>query len=220
MVRLLLSIFGGLAVTFALLVFMASLIAFSKTKVDTTKTAPVEFNIVKPEAELKAKERRVPRKPEPPKEPPPPQAERVKQSDVRPVATIQDLKVDTSKLGLGGDGPSLGGVMGGAGVAAAQDSGAFGGDSEAIPVATLQPRYPTEASRDGIEGSVCFKFTIQPDGSVADLEIYDSKPRRVFDTEARRAILKWKFRPAMDNGKPVAAPGKKYCMDFKLDQSE
>lgn len=218
MVRLLLSIFGGLAVTFALLVFMASLIAFSKTRIDMAKSAPVEFNIVKPEAELKAKERRVPRKPEPPKEPPPPQAERVKQNEVRPVATIQDLKVDTSKLGLGGDGPNLGGVMGGAGVATQE--GGLGGDSEAIPVATLQPRYPTEASRDGIEGSVCFKFTIQPDGSVADLEIYDSKPRRVFDTEARRAILKWKFRPAMDNGKPVAAPGKKYCMDFKLDKSE
>lgn len=210
--RLLLGIVGGAVVAFVLLLVMAGLVAMGDVGVQDSERVVIDFAVIKPESELKEKERRVPRKPEPPKTPPPPTAERVQQKE-KPVAQMVDLKLDTSQLGLG-DGMALGGVVGGVSL---MTTG--GGDGMAIPIATLAARYPVEAQRDGIQGFVCFTFTIQPDGSVGDLDIYDSKPRRVFDQEARRAILKWKFRAAVVDGKPVAQPGAKYCMDFKLDES-
>ncbi|NQD38737.1 energy transducer TonB [Permianibacter sp. IMCC34836] len=214
--RLLLGLFGGAVVAFALLLMMAGLVTFGESTIDQSQRVVVEFGVVKSESEIKEKERRVPRKPEAPKTPPPPSAERM-QSSEKPVATMVDLKLDTSALGAG-DGPALGGVVGGAVNLLTGTGGVGAGDGMAIPIATLAPRYPTEAARDGVQGYVCFKFTIQPDGSVGDLDVYDAKPRRVFDQEARRAIQKWKFRPAIVDGKPVAQPGAKYCMDFKLDE--
>ncbi len=215
--RLLLGIFGGAVIAFVLLLMMSGLVTFGEAKLDNSQRVVVEFAQARTESDIKEKERRVPRKPEPPKTPPPPTAERV-QSNEKPVATMVDLKIDTSQLGAGG-GPALGGVVGGAVNLLTGTGGGVVGDGMAIPIATLAPRYPTEAARDGIQGYVCFKFTIQPDGSIGDLEVYDAKPRRVFDQEARRAIQKWKFRPAMVDGKPVAQPGAKYCMDFKLDEA-
>ncbi len=216
MSRLLLGVVGGVVVAFVLLMLMAGLVTFGETTMDQSEKVVIEFSVTKSEADVKEKERRVPRKPEPPKTPPPPSAERV-QSNEKPVATMVDLKLDTSQLGTG-DGPALGGVVGGA-VNLMTGGGVGTGDGMAIPIATLAPRYPTEAARDGITGFVCFRFTIQPDGSVGDLDIYDAKPRRVFDQEARRAIQKWKFRPAIVDGKPTAQPGAKYCLDFKLDEN-
>lgn len=213
--RLLLGLFGGAVIAFALLLMMSGLVSFGESAVEQSQRVVVEFGVVKSESDVKEKERRVPRKPEPPKNPPPPSAERV-QSNEKPVATMVDLKLDTSQLGAG-EGPALGGVVGGA-VNFTGGGGVGAGDGMAIPIATLAPRYPTEAARDNVQGYVCFKFTIQPDGSVGDLDVYDSKPRRVFDQEARRAIQKWKFRPAIVDGKPVPQPGAKYCLDFKLDQ--
>ena len=48
------------------------------------------------------------------------------------------------------------------------------------------------------------EFTIEADGSVADPKIIDSNPRRMFDRNAIRAIYKWKFKPRIIDGKPVA----------------
>ena len=214
--RLLIGLAGGVVIAIVLLLLMSSLVTFGESKVDNSEKVIIEFAVTKSESDIKEKERRVPRKPEPPKTPPPPSAERV-QSNEKPVATMVDLKLDTSQLGTG-EGPALGGVVGGA-VNLMTGGGVGTGDGMAIPIATLAPRYPTEAARDGITGFVCFRLTIQPDGSVGDLDIYDAKPRRVFDQEARRAIQKWKFRPAVVDGKPTAQPGAKYCLDFKLDES-
>lgn len=215
--RLLIGIFGGAVIAFCLMLMMAGLVTFGEATMDQSQRVVVEFASARSESDVKEKERRVPRKPEPPKNPPPPSAERV-QSNEKPVATMVDLKIDTSQLGTGG-GPALGGVVGGVSLLTGTGGGVAAGDGMAIPIATLAPRYPTEAARDGVQGFVCFKFTIQPDGSVGDLEVYDAKPRRVFDQEARRAIQKWKFRPAIVDGKPIAQPGAKYCMDFKLDEA-
>lgn len=216
MSRLLLGIVGGAVIAFGLLLMMAGLVTFGESKVDQSEKVVIEFAVTKSESDIKEKERRVPRKPEPPKTPPPPTAERV-QSNEKPVATMVDLKLDTSQLGAG-DGPALGGVVGGAVNLLGGGAGVSAGDGMAIPIATLQPRYPVEAQRDGIEGSVCFRFTVQADGTPGDLEVTESKPRRVFDQEARRAIQKWKFRPQIVDGKPVPQPGMKYCLDFNLNE--
>ena len=81
----------------------------------------------------------------------------------------------------------------------------------------IPPRYPAAAARDGVEGHVCFLFTVMSDGSVADLRIYESEPEGVFDAEATRALSRWKFKPLVVNGIAVDKPDQKYCLDFKLE---
>ncbi|MEN8718672.1 MAG: energy transducer TonB, partial [Oceanococcaceae bacterium] len=70
-------------------------------------------------------------------------------------------------------------------------------------------------ARDRIEGWVKLEFTINPDGTVSDPRVVEAQPRRVFDSEARRAILKWKFKPRVVDGKPVAHRATQ-TIEFKL----
>jgi len=97
-------------------------------------------------------------------------------------------------------------------------SGAMMRDGEAVPVVRINPRYPPAAARDGVEGWVMLRFTIDKTGGVTDVEVIDSNPRRVFDQEARRALLRWKYNPKMVDGKPVEQPGQTVQLDFSLDQ--
>lgn len=61
------------------------------------------------------------------------------------------------------------------------------------------PQYPSEAAARQIEGYVTLGFKIQPDGSVTDLRIIESKPPQVFDQAARRAVSRWNFGPALED---------------------
>jgi len=92
------------------------------------------------------------------------------------------------------------------------------GDMQATPQFRVDPTYPPEASRDGIEGWVKLGFTINASGAVSDITVLDSKPKRVFDRAARRALKKWKYKPKLDGGKPVSQSGMVVVLDFKLEQ--
>ena len=54
-----------------------------------------------------------------------------------------------------------------------------------------------------------------PDGSVSSPKVIDSKPPRVFDSSALRAIKKWKFKPKVVNGVAVEQAGSQ-IIEFKL----
>ena len=54
-------------------------------------------------------------------------------------------------------------------------------------------------------------------GSVRDPQVIDSKPPRVFDREAIRAILRWKFKPRVIDGTAVSRRAVQ-TIDFNLDQ--
>ncbi len=68
----------------------------------------------------------------------------------------------------------------------------------------LAPQYPPEALLRGIEGEVVVEFTVAETGTVEDLRIIAAKPPRLFNREVINAVRRWQFRPAMENGKPVA----------------
>ena len=73
-----------------------------------------------------------------------------------------------------------------------------------IPIVTSKPRYPLRAQSRNIEGWVVVEFTITPTGSVIDAKVTDAKPEGTFDRAALNAIVKWKFKPKIENGRPVA----------------
>jgi TonB family protein len=63
------------------------------------------------------------------------------------------------------------------------------------------PKYPKDAKKAGISGTVVLKAMIAKDGSVNNLE-YVSGPKELTDA-AIKAVKKWKYQPMLINGKPV-----------------
>jgi protein TonB len=90
-------------------------------------------------------------------------------------------------------------------------------EGDIVPVVVIRPMYPREAAMSGIEGWVKVEFTITETGTVENPEVIDSDPPRVFNREAIRAILKWKFKPRVVDGVAVERRANQ-VIDFTLDQ--
>jgi len=103
----------------------------------------------------------------------------------------------------------------------------FGGDinntinrptGDATPIVRINPKYPTTAARDGVEGWVQLSFSISPTGEVIDPVVINAEPKRTFDREAIRAIKRWKYRPKVIEGVAQLQTGQTVQLDFKLQQ--
>ncbi|MDH3702497.1 MAG: energy transducer TonB [Alphaproteobacteria bacterium] len=68
-----------------------------------------------------------------------------------------------------------------------------------------KPPYPFVARRRGQEGQVLLNVNVLPDGTAGRVEIARSSGFRSLDEAARHAVALWRFRPARQNGTPVAA---------------
>lgn len=55
------------------------------------------------------------------------------------------------------------------------------------------PRYPLPALRGKVEGQAEVAFTIQPDGSVRNVQLVSSSPAGVFDDSAVAVASRWRF---------------------------
>ncbi|HWS77062.1 MAG TPA: TonB family protein, partial [Thermomonas sp.] len=64
-------------------------------------------------------------------------------------------------------------------------------DSDAVPVSRPAPRYPPEALRRNIGGSVRVQATVAPDGSVERLELAQGSGNRDLDRAALEAVRRW-----------------------------
>lgn len=92
-------------------------------------------------------------------------------------------------------------------------------DGDATPIVRIEPRYPVQAARDGLQGWVKLRFSIMEDGSVDDVEVIEAEPRRVFDREAIRALRRWKYSPKVVDGKTMKQTGQQVQLDFTLDMA-
>jgi protein TonB len=71
------------------------------------------------------------------------------------------------------------------------------------PVAgNAPPEFPEEARAAGVEGEVYLKIVINEDGSVGDVEV--KKGEEPFVSAAVAAVKRWKYTPALVDGKPTA----------------
>lgn len=87
---------------------------------------------------------------------------------------------------------------------------------EARLLSRVDPEYPREAMRSRQQGWVEVEFTIGRDGTVSDAQVVASRPSRVFDRAATRAIESWRFEPRQENGAAVASRLRQR-FDFRLD---
>jgi TonB family protein len=68
----------------------------------------------------------------------------------------------------------------------------------------VEPKYPTSALKDGIEGKVFVKVLVGEQGNVQKAVVVKGS-REDFNNAAIEASKGWKFKPAMIKGKPAAA---------------
>ena len=73
----------------------------------------------------------------------------------------------------------------------------------------VDPTFPPQAIRQGIQGKVVAWVHVAPNGSVTQVEIKQSS-NRIFDREVIRAMSQWKFNP-----EPVGFIGE-YEINFSL----
>lgn len=161
----------------------------------------VDFIRLKKDTSLKEKSRAIPDKPEPPKKPPPPDMP-TPELQAPPQAPNLDIEFPDIAIPTDFKGAFLG----------PQNQG---GNSQVIPLVRINPQYPRNELLAGVEGWVKVRFTVEPDGSVSSPRVVESKPPRVFDSSALRAIKKWKFKPKVVNGIAVSQDGTQ-IIEFKL----
>lgn len=180
-------------------------------KVDS-ENAYLNFVRVKPNDKLaETKDRRLPDEPPPPQEPPKTPNVDVQQDSVQTNTPQLAMNLPSLDIPLsGGDGPFLGSPG-----AAASSAAMF--DADVIPVVQIPPTYPRRAKQAGIEGYVKLAVTIRPDGTVSDARVIEAKPKRLFDQSALQAIRRWKFRPKVVDGQPVAQKAEQ-TIQFKLEK--
>jgi protein TonB len=155
------------------------------------------------------KKRTLPKQPELPQKPPRPQKPKITKSQPpAPALAMASPKPTVNKLFGGPFAGTVGNMNADAGVS---------GDGEVMPLVRVAPRYPRKAAMKGIEGWVKVEFTILEDGTVSDAKVVDAQPRRIFNREAVRAVLRWKFKPQTVDGKQVRRQATQ-TISFKLDK--
>jgi protein TonB len=208
LVRITIAALVAVVVTFGLFLFMYGLIsAGGERRGELEAIAGIHFGKVEIPDEIQTRSRRKPPKPPPPKEPPPPPKMQVSKMDQQ----VQNLpQMDLPNLDVplvGGEGMFIGNFQ-------QVDQNAEG---DIIPVVVIRPMYPREAAISGTEGWVKVEFTITETGTVKDPRVIDSSPPRIFNREAIRAILKWKFKPRVVDGVAVERRATQ-VIDFTLDE--
>lgn len=117
--------------------------------------------------------------------------------------------------------PSLTGLAAGAAAPSAPAPSEAGGqpggpESEVMPLNDVSPEYPRYALQRGIEGHVKLAFTINRAGAVENLRVIEASPQNVFEREARRAAVRWRFAPRTEGGLAVAREAVK-TLYFRLE---
>ena len=199
----------AVGVTFGLFLFMYTLISSGGgNRAELDAISGIHFGPIEIPDEIMTKSRRKPKKPPPPKEPPPPPRMQISKMDQQvqnmPRMDIPDLKVPM----VGGTGMFIGNFQ-------QVDKNAEG---DIVPVVVIRPMYPRDAAISGTEGWVKIEFTITEVGTVKNPRVIDAKPARIFNREAIRAILKWKFKPRVVEGIAVERRATQ-IIDFTLDES-
>ena len=107
----------------------------------------------------------------------------------------------------------------------AANTGESAAGSDTLPQASIDnasrmsnpPIYPVDVQKRGVTGMVVMIVDVAVDGSVSAAKIDRSAGDQRLDASALEAVKKWKFRPAMKNGKPVVSQAR-VPVDFRIEE--
>ena len=162
--------------------------------------------------------RKPPAKPPPPRAVPPPPNQEAPQAPEEPPPLLTGLSFEATTeagsfaapVGNTSHGAMRGPVANPAEVKPYKGGGGRGthvapGEVDVAPVvlSELKPPYPEAARRAGVEGDVRLRLWLDEKGNVERAEL-QKKVGYGLDEAAQEAIMRFKFKPAMKGGKPVA----------------
>lgn len=90
-------------------------------------------------------------------------------------------------------------------------------DGEFLPLVKIIPLYPRRARSIGIEGWVIVGFTITATGTVEDVIVLESS-NTIFEASTIRAVAKFKYKPRIVNGEPVAVTNVRHKVTYTLEE--
>ncbi len=76
---------------------------------------------------------------------------------------------------------------------------------------------PTVRGDAASKATVKLAFTITAEGKVENVRVIESSPANVFDREARKAAVRWRFAPRTEQGRSVAREAVK-TLQFRLEK--
>lgn len=174
------------------LLLMAFLIATGEVELDDVKTRKI-VDIVMPERDpelIDSVERPDEAEPEPDQVPPEVDIEQV--DDVLDDSLNLNFKFKAKRQGVFADGSY-------------------------VPIFQVPPQYPRRAAERGIEGCVLLEYTVTPAGAVSEPTVINAIPKGLFDRAATRAALRYKYKPLIRDGVPVAVEGVRQRISFVLE---
>jgi protein TonB len=78
-------------------------------------------------------------------------------------------------------------------------------DSAPVELHNPAPRYPSTALRRRVEGEALIEVLVLPDGSCGEAKLVECSGSSLFGEAALEAIRQWRYRPAVQDGRAVAA---------------
>ena len=90
-------------------------------------------------------------------------------------------------------------------------------DGGILPVVTVAPTYPRRMAARGIEGWVLLEFSVDQLGRVQNPRVIDAQPAGGFSKAAIDAVLRYKYKPKVFDGKATWVHGVQTRMVFQLD---
>jgi TonB family protein len=67
----------------------------------------------------------------------------------------------------------------------------------------VAPKFPAATRNRNMSGWVELEFTVKTDGSIGDIVVTNSSPRKTFDSAAVNAVREWRYKPVIRDGKAV-----------------
>lgn len=189
---------SGIVIGFFLVYFMALMVQIDGDFLGERRERPnIDFMMVRDPMDTQTRDRKPPEEPEDLRDLPQPEMQMAAMDS----HDMPNVSIDVSALGLSSGVGSDGGI---------------GQDSAPAPLVRVEPQYPRQAAMAGTEGWVRLRFDISETGDVINVEVIEAEPRRVFDSAARNAVLRWKYRPQMRDGKPTVRENVVVQLDFNL----
>jgi protein TonB len=203
----------SLSLSVAMFSFLHALIVARNHSEASVPITKVEFVRLRHEAEIEEKKREKPQHIKPEQAPVLPTMSIAKEEginlglDVASIAAGLGTEFGTAS-GTGADGRGIPGGLGfGGGVA----------DRGALPLVRVEPQYPPQAAKRGLEGWVQLRFTITTGGTVANVNVVKSS-NAVFDHAAVEAVSRWKYEPQMQSGNPIETAGIEVVLRFQMEK--
>uniref|UniRef100_UPI0022EAD430 energy transducer TonB n=1 Tax=Falsiroseomonas oryzae TaxID=2766473 RepID=UPI0022EAD430 len=83
--------------------------------------------------------------------------------------------------------------------------------------ANAAPEYPPASRIRGEQGRVVLRVQVDPGGQALDATVLASSGHAALDEAAERAVRRWRFEPAQENGRPVFS-STTVAITFRLDE--